>query len=243
LKPLRVPVDSLEVGEQALDRDASNYVLRVHRVRPGQSLVLFDPIRGTEAVATLMRATAKAATCRIEAIVDSQAVPTHAVTLLQALSKGDKVDRVISDATALGASGIVVVSTSRCVVSFEEVQYEARSRRWQRIAAQSARQCGRGNVPTICGPLEFDASLLRIEHCSLRLVMSPEAPTPLSALLARQALQPVAVFIGPEGGLVPDEERKLEAKGFTAVRLGGFTLRTETAATAVLGVLADWGQS
>jgi 16S rRNA (uracil1498-N3)-methyltransferase len=242
VKPLRVPVESLGVGEYALDRDASNYVLRVHRIRPGQLLVLFDPTHGTEALATLLRATAKTATCRIDAIVDSRAVPTHAVTLLQALSKGDKIDRVIRDATALGVGQIVVVHAKRSVVRGEATQTEARRRRWQRIAAQAARQCGRGNVPAICGPLAFDPSLVSVADCSLRLCMSPDAPQRLSALLARHAVQPVAVLIGPEGGFVPDEERKLEAEGFTAVRLGDFTLRTETAATAALSVLADWGQ-
>jgi 16S rRNA (uracil1498-N3)-methyltransferase len=243
VKPLRVPVESLSVGDCALDRDASNYVLRVHRMHAGQPLVLFDPLRSVEATATLLHATANVATCRVEAIRDARAVPTHAVSLLQALAKGDKLDRVVRDAVALGVGRIIFVVASRSVVRLKANESQARRQRWQRIATESARQSGRGNIPELVGPLSLEDGAARVEDCSLRLLLSPQAPTRLALLLAGCAAQPVALCIGPEGGLTSAEAIGLSKRGFQAVRFGDFTLRTETAATAVLGALVDWGMA
>jgi 16S rRNA (uracil1498-N3)-methyltransferase len=239
VKPLRVPVEVLEEGDQVLGQDASHYVLRVHRKRPGDSLLLFDPSRGLEGVATLTAVNGKTAVCRIERVFESTAVPRRDLVLIQALAKGDKVERVVRDATALGATSILIVRTARCVPGPDEGGSDQRRLRWQRIAVEAARQCGRGNIPLVVGPLAFDGIFEYIEGVSLRVVLSPDAVEPLSALLSRSSARALGVFIGPEGGLDDTELARLEASGFSRVRFGDFTLRTETAATAVLGALLN----
>jgi 16S rRNA (uracil1498-N3)-methyltransferase len=239
VKALRVPVENLEPGEFALDEVASNYVLRVHRIRLGQPLVLFDPLRGVEASALLLRVSARVAVCRVEAVGVSSAVPIRNTILLQAVAKGDKVDRVIRDATALGATLVIPVTSRRCVVRYDADDAVTRQKRWQRIAVEAARQCGRGNIPEITSPLDLDAAIARLPADALRVLLAPDARVRLSALLDGDVRPTVAVFIGPEGGLLLEEQQHLLACGFLAARFGAFTLRTETAATAVLGALVD----
>ncbi|HEY5957703.1 MAG TPA: RsmE family RNA methyltransferase [Polyangiaceae bacterium] len=241
MKPLRVPVDALELGEQVLSLDSSHYVLRVHRARIGESLLLFDPTRGKEALATLVAIDGKAARCHVEDVFDSTAVPKRSVTLLQAFAKGDKTDRILRDATALGATSIIIVRTARCVPGPDEGGSEQRRLRWRRIAVEAARQCGRGNVPEVAGPIDFERFVDHLGATSLRCLMAPDAAMPFSSLLSRTPAQAIGIFIGPEGGLEPDEASRLHAAGFLGVRFGDFTLRTETAAIAVLGALVDWG--
>jgi 16S rRNA (uracil1498-N3)-methyltransferase len=53
----------------------------------------------------------------------------------------------------------------------------------------------------------------------------------------------LAVLIGPEGGWSEAELALAERHGFLRVRLGTLVLRTETAATAVLGALIALGES
>ena len=53
-----------------------------------------------------------------------------------------------------------------------------------------------------------------------------------------QALTPVTVLSGPEGGLSPGEEAAALAAGFAPITLGPRVLRAETAPLAVLAVLA-----
>lgn len=241
MKALRVPTESLSIGEHRLDPDAAHYVSRVHRLQPGAELVLFDVQTGQEASARLVSVTAKAAVCRVERIWATTALPEHAISLYQSLAKGDKNDRVIRDATALGVSRILLVATERSVTRYDNDTGEARLGRWQRIAVESARQCGRGNLPELTGPIAFDAAAELQAETQLKLLLSPLATQTLSGVLRRSRPQPVALFIGPEGGLAPTEEQALIARGFQPVRFGRFTLRTETAATAVLGALVDWG--
>lgn len=240
MKPLRVPVEALKIGEHLLDRDASHYVLNVHRCRPGMPLVLFDAAHGIEADATLVATAGKAALCQVETLRASRAVPTHPVTLVQSLSKGDKLDRVVRDATALGVTRIVAVAATRSIVHVDPSDALERRQRWSRIAVEAARQSGRGNVPEIIGPLDLAEGAGVVEDCSLRLLLSPHAQTRLGAVLVGHAAVPVAVCIGPEGGFDDEECGLLVARGFEPVRFGDFVLRTETAATAVLGALTDW---
>lgn len=245
MKSLRVAVDGLSAGELLLDPEASHYVLIVHRLAVGAPLTLFDPRAGLEAAATLLRARPKAAYCQVEAPHPSIAVPAQAITLIQAFAKGDKVDRVISDATALGVSAVFVVVTERCQARSEmrvkpAVVEERRRIRWERIAIDAARQSGRGNIPRITGPVDLHEVVARLPSAGLRLLLSPRAPERLRDILSRDGSQPVTVLVGPEGGLTPREEETLGAAGFVGARFGPFTLRTETCATAVLGALVAW---
>jgi 16S rRNA (uracil1498-N3)-methyltransferase len=66
---------------------------------------------------------------------------------------------------------------------------------------------------------------------------APLAPALLDALTQGA---PVAFACGPEGGLEPREVEDARALGWTAVSLGAFTVRTETAAAAVLGAVRIW---
>jgi 16S rRNA (uracil1498-N3)-methyltransferase len=52
----------------------------------------------------------------------------------------------------------------------------------------------------------------------------------------------VAVACGPEGGFTDEEVSFARGRGFVAVRLGGRTLRCETAALAALSIIQfQWG--
>jgi len=90
-----------------LDREASRYVARVHRRRPGDRLLLFDPEARLEADATVL-----AVGREVQVLVAAPRPPASPgglpVTVLQAVGKGEKVDRVVRDATALGAARVVV---------------------------------------------------------------------------------------------------------------------------------------
>lgn len=240
MRPLRVPVDQLREGDQELDREASHYVLTVHRLRAGMPLVLFDAARGTEADATLSGVKAKAAICRVAESRRSQAIPLRPTTLIQSLAKGDKLERVVRDATALGVTRVIAATARRSVPRFDVTENELRRERWTRIAVEAARQSGRGNIPELVGPWDLQRAAEAAADCQLRLMLAPNAPVRLRALLAERRDEAVAVCIGPEGGFEPIEEELLVGHGFVPVRFGDFILRTETAATAVLGALVDF---
>lgn len=235
---VRLPVLGLAEGERQLDAAQSNYLVVVRRLRQGDRFVAFDPENATEADAILERADARSARCALSKPTASQRTAALNVTLIQSLGKADKTDQVVRSATALGVRRVVVVESARSVVRLGK-RGAGRHQRWKAIALDAARQAERGDLPKIEGPEPLLDALRRLNAESVRgLCLQPAAEHRLfDALEGWEPTQALAVLIGPEGGLTPEEVEVAASLGFSAVRLGPFVLRTELAAAAVLGAL------
>lgn len=231
----------LREGRQTLEPEVARYLLRVHRLQQGDTFIAFDPEARVEALATLVTDHLKAAVCEIAAPVPATLVSTLPVTLLQALGKGDKLDRVVRDATQLGAQRIVLVETERSIPEFSG-KHRDKERRYTRIAVEAARQSGRGDLPLLEGPIAFEAALRSVAGATTKLAFHASGATSLRQLFSSPAPEPksVAACIGPEGGFSDAELAELVAAGFSLVRLGPFVLRTETAAIAALAAIAEY---
>ncbi|HTV19644.1 MAG TPA: RsmE family RNA methyltransferase [Polyangiaceae bacterium] len=234
-KPLRVPFDDLTPGLRPLAAALARYVTRVHRLRIGDRLALFDPAASTEADAELVDGPAPDVWCRVEALRPSgyRALP---IRLIQGLGKADKPDEVIRAATALGAARVTLVHTDRSVARLPGERAAGRLERWHRIAVEAARQCGRGNIPELDGPREL-GEVLPGEGAALRLMLAPDAEPLFERLAAWDTSRQVELLIGPEGGFDDAERSAAVAAGFLPASLGVTTLRTELAAVAALGAL------
>ena len=77
------------------------------------------------------------------------------VILAAGLLKGDKFDWVVQKATELGAGRIVPVQMEHCVVKLDDKRRQARLGRWQRLALEAAKQCGRDDVPEVAPVMSF----------------------------------------------------------------------------------------
>lgn len=225
----RAPLSPIEEGERQLSRELGGYLVKVLRLRAGDRFVVFDPEAGTEADAELLRDVP--ALARIGVPRAAARVPGRQVTLVQGLAKGDKPEQVARAAVALGVSGLVFVKTERSVAGAE-----LRSERLRSVMVDAARQCGRGDLPRVTGPVELGA----IEVTApLRYVLDPRAESSLlEALRLAPSAAGLALAVGPEGGFSPSEQAELVAAGFEPVRLAPFVLRTELAAVAALAVVA-----
>ena len=219
-----------------LDPEASRYVGRVHRAREGDTLLLFDPVTAREATATVLATTRDGVRCKVGEVRPSVLRPRRPATLVQAIGKGDKLDAIARDATELGATRIVATETARGIVKLG-ARAEERMGRLRRIATEAARQCGRGDVPELIGPLPWDAALRRaVEPSGVLLCLWERATDPVGPLLrALGPEQPLVLAVGPEGGLEEAEVAAARALGYAIVSLGPFILRTETVAAAMLG--------
>ncbi len=235
---LRVPVSELVTGEVTLDPKASRYAARVHRTGVGDQLLLFDPLRAEEAVATVLAVDRSGVRCRVGDVRGSSLRAQRPVTLVQGIGKGDKLDAIVRDATELGATRVIAAETDRGVVRLG-VRAEDRMRRLRRIAAEAARQCGRGDVPEVQGPLPWREALDRAsDPIGLSLCLWERATEPIGPKLrALGATQPMTVAVGAEGGLSDAEIEAARGAGYGVVSLGPFILRTETVAAAVLGAV------
>jgi 16S rRNA (uracil1498-N3)-methyltransferase len=233
----RVPLPGLEPGERKLDPKTAHYLCDVLRLRAGEKFIAFDPETKLEADARLA-ASEEGAYCGIGALRESARGTDSGIVLVQALGKGDKTEQVIRAATALGVAELHLVESARSVARVNE-RSDGKRVRWEAIALDAARQSGRADVPKIVGPhtLAHELGTWRDQN-AIKLCLAPGATHSLRALTAAWTVgSPIAILIGPEGGLAPEEVSEAEQVGFVAVSFGDLVLRTEIAGTAVLGAL------
>ena len=226
----RAPLSPLLAGEQQLARELGGYLVKVLRLRAGDAFTLFDPEAGTEADAELLRDIP--AVVKVGEPRQAPRVTRREVLLLQGFAKGDKPEQVLRAAVALGVSSVTFVRTERSVAGAE-----LRHERLRAVMLDAARQCGRGDLPTVSGLVDLPAALA--DARGLSLLLEPAAPESLVEVL-REAPRDRAITlaVGPEGGFAAEESAQLLGAGFVAVRLAPFVLRTELAAVAALSVVA-----
>jgi len=163
------------------------------------------------------------------------------LNLTVALLKGEKFDLVVQKATELGVSKVTPVITKLADIRLrDESDATKRVARWQRIALEAAKQCGRAVVPQITNPVSF-ASLVKEarDQPSSYLMFSERDGQSLNETLSQLAAKPseLTALVGSEGGWVDEELETARAAGWTIITLGGRTLRAETAAIAVTALL------
>lgn len=219
-------------GAVRLDGPRFHHLIRVLRVRAGERLELFDG-RGTVFPAEVEQVDTDAATLKVGPGVPQPVAP--GITIVQGLPKAEKLEWVLQKGTELGAAAFAPVFTERCVVK-PSGREDAKVQRWQKIAEEAARQSGRADVPTVLPPRPL-LDAVRALAPGTRVLVLDEEEEERSLSSAAGEGGPLALVIGPEGGLARSEVQALAALGALGVTLGRRVLRTETAALAALAVL------
>jgi len=228
-----------------LPREEAEHLSRVLRLRPGDPVQVFDG-RGREFGGRVGQVARAAATVILEGEVTPASEPSVRLTLVQAVPKGDGMDRIVRDATMLGVAAILPLVSARAEVSLRRLEAAKRVERWQRIAVASVKQCGRAVVPAVLQPETFDGCFGRAEAARRYLLTEPG---PLSAdavgvssLAGQPAPASAAIVVGPEGGWTADELEAARRVGCMPLTLGPRTLRADAAAAVALtALLCVWG--
>jgi 16S rRNA (uracil1498-N3)-methyltransferase len=223
----------LRPGHEAeLAADASHHVLKVLRLRVGDSLVVFDGA-GNEFAAEIASTTRSRVAVRLFDPRTPIAESPLRITLLQAISRSDRMDLTLQKATELGVHAIVPLLATRSVVRLDAEQAERKLQHWRSIVINACEQCGRGTLPLLHPPEPLAERLLRPSSATRRLLLDPSGGSGFS----RESVTDIELLVGPEGGFEPDEVALAVQAGFVATRLGPRILRTETAAIASLAIL------
>src|SRR5206468_9747739 len=117
------------------------------------------------------------------------------ITLVQAVPKGDKMESIVRASTELGVTRVVPALTARTIVALDPSRWRERARRWQRIAKEAAKQCGRAVVPAVDVPRALDQGLALAEAADVR-------PFPWAGV-AHVAAGRVGGRVGASGGRTP----------------------------------------
>lgn len=219
------------------------HITRVLRMGPGDIITVLD---GDGKVYEARIESVSRDKVRCEILEEGQAggEPPVRVTLVQGLSKGEKMDLVVQKGTELGVTSIIPVICKYSVVKLSPKKAAERRDRWQRIAVEAAKQCGRAVVPRVVTPMAWWEALEDIPNGAVALMpYEGENEQKMRDVLRKLAAPPeIYIFIGPEGGIHPEEFEQAYRKGVIPVTLGPRILRTETAGLAALSlVLYEWG--
>lgn len=224
--------DTVEIGGAE-----AHHAAAVRRVRSGEVVTVGDGA-GVWLTAEVVTAEPKRVVVRVTGR-DEIAAPRRRVVLVQALAKGDRDELAVQAATELGVDAVVPWQASRSVSRWSGPKADKGVQRWSSIVREAAKQAHRAWIPTVDEPTGT-SGLVALAAQLRMLVLEPTASARLSDLdivADGEAAGDVALVVGPEGGIAPDELAALETAGATLVRLGDTVLRTSTAGPAALALV------
>jgi 16S rRNA (uracil1498-N3)-methyltransferase len=228
--------DQLVDGRVTFGADESRHLARVLRLRPGDTVLATDGAGRDFTVRLESLGERATGTVLVEAA--GVAASPLAITLIQGVPKGDKMETIVRAATELGVARVWPALCERTIVRLEPGRWRDRARRWQRVAREAAKQSRRAVIPEVEAPRPLVELLEAAPPTDLALCLWEAEGTPLREVLAA-AISPrsAVVLVGPEGGLARAEVELARARGFTVVSLGPRILRTETAGPAITAIL------
>ncbi|MBE6563268.1 MAG: 16S rRNA (uracil(1498)-N(3))-methyltransferase [Ruminococcaceae bacterium] len=221
-----------------MGEDAS-HITRSLRMKAGEKITVCDMAR-VEYECEIMT-TGETVCALVLSEETSKNEPPYEATLYQALIKGDKFDTVVQKAVECGVCRIVPVLTDRCIVRLNKAECRKKILRWQRIADEAAKQCGRGSLVTVCDMMTFKEAVAAAakDDLSLFCYEGESAVSVAKALSeAENCPEKVSFMIGSEGGFSTAEAALAVEGGMKSVTLGSRILRTETASSFLLACLS-----
>jgi 16S rRNA (uracil1498-N3)-methyltransferase len=223
------PGDRIEVGGQE-----GHHAVAVRRVRVGERVMLTDGM-GTSVVGVVAEAGNGRVAVTAEA-VEAQPVPTPALTVVQALPKGERGELAVEVLTEIGVATIVPWAAARSVAVWRGERAAKSLRRWRSTAREAAKQARRTWFPEVADLASTEEVVRLLTRADLAVVLHEDADEPMADVVVPTE-GTVAVVVGPEGGLTPDEVAAFRAANGRVVRLGTEVLRTSTAGVAAASAL------
>ena len=217
----------------------AHHLAHVMRAQIGDAITVVDAAgQAAEMVVTAL--TRDVVHLRMQRVLPAE-TEGREVVLVQALLKGEKMDFVVQKATELGAACVCPIVTEHVVVRYDAKKAAAKAARWQKIADEAAKQCGRRTLMTVA-PIVSLTDLLRdpayigAADTATVFCYEQEERQSIRMVLCGTEARRVTLIVGAEGGFSPAEAAAVTAAGGQSVSLGYRILRAETASLTALAV-------
>ena len=222
-----------------LDAQASSHLIRVLRTRVGSEVTLFNG-DGFNYNCTTLDDNPKKTLLSIESSTLANTESCLDTTLIQGLSRHDRMELTIQKSVELGVNRIIPVICQRSNTRLTKDKRDKKLAHWRKVAISACEQSGRSVLPEITAVLSIDTLAEYLKEEALRIVLNPRAEISLKDISNNN--RSVELFIGSEGGLTDEEIAMLETQRFQNIRFGPRILRTETTGPAVISALQLlWG--
>ncbi len=232
----RFKINSEDISENLVRIEGDNYrhIALVLRMKVDDNVMLFDS-DGVEYDCVIKRISKNDL---LAEIVNNNKINRESpikTTLFQAIIKGDRMDLIIQKATELGVNSIYPIVTDR-----SDVKNTNKIQRWQKIADESIKQCGRAVSPKVHSEIKFK-QVFELEKSDLNLIFYEiENSLTITDIRSSSKIESASLIIGPEGGFTENEVALAEDNNFKSVGIGPRILRSETASIAAITLIQHY---
>ena len=230
--------------ELILEKDTITHMVTL-RMKARERFVLVDQNARADTFELLEAPSRNLGQVRVRFCERRQYSRAATVSLVQGISKAERMDQTIRQVTELGVAFIIPMQSARSTVLLTPETSLGKQERWQRLAHAAASQAACAFVPEVAAPAKLSDILPLVSQNDVLLVAWEEYTGGgiHEALAGVGKNAHVCVFVGPEGGFDEEEVKTLCAAGAKPVSLGGTILRTETAAVIACAlVLHELGE-
>lgn len=223
-------------GQAEITGEDARHMALSLRMREGEAVTVCDAA-GSDYQCVIRQIRPDRVTLTVTERTSSAGEPSVEITLYQAMPKGDKMESIIQKTVELGVSRIVPVLSRRCISRPDAKSMAKKLPRYNRIALEAAKQCGRGRVPPVEPLIDFDAAVERLAAEPLSIFFYENAESSLRETLSKRLQSRVSILVGCEGGFDPGEAQSAVEHGLLPLSLGSRILRCETAPLAAVSAI------
>ena len=238
MKRFFIDRDNIRGDRLTLTGPDVRHVRTVLRLGPGEEILLFDG-QGTEYRARIMESTPMAITLLALDEYPATSESPLEITIGQGFLKARKMDRIVRQLTELGCFAFIPFMAERSVPKPKSGPLTQRIRRWETIAREALKQCGRSKAPHVGPVVPFQDLISTRKSYDVKIIFHDQEPEerPGYPLKSQGAVRKVLALIGPEGGFTDKEVSLALDFGFVQISLGPRVLRADTAAVAAGAIL------
>ena len=230
----RFHVDQIDKSKSHLEiaGEQSHYVTRVLRLQTGDRMILFDG-SGSEWKAKIIDTKRNRLLLELEERATPDRESPINLTLIQSISRSQRMDLVMQKSTELGVTRIVPVFSTNTIVKIKEDKIEKKINHWRNILISASEQSGRTKIPDLISPIQLETECLKRYKGDLSIFYDTTGKDSYDANNPKD----ITAVIGPEGGFNEDEKQMAIDAGYMVMQSGPRLLRTETAPIMALSIL------
>ncbi len=221
-----------------IDSSESHHIVHVKRLKIGDNIIVFNGT-GDEFEAEIEDIEGNRVKVRINQQRTISKENIVGIDIAFAIPKGKRSHLLIQKCTELGVHKLIPINYARSVVKLKD-DCSVKIEKWQKIAIEASKQCGRNTITKIGKVVDFENILNTTDSYDLPLFACSQSDSDNLKNTLQEHPKPnnILSFIGPEGGFTSNEIEMAKNAGCKFVSLGNRILRIETAAIAVSAILS-----
>ncbi|WP_082233790.1 16S rRNA (uracil(1498)-N(3))-methyltransferase [Halobacillus massiliensis] len=221
-----------------------HHIMNVMRMKEGDALICVHPAKGAAQCEIDKAIDKETVICKVEQWLKEDIELPAAVTIVQSLGKGDKLEQVVQKGTELGADSFIPFQADRSVAKWDGKKAVKKIQRLSKIAKEASEQSERSKIPEIHPLMDIEKVIEYASSFDIKLFAFEEEARSSRKIPLKQRLDEISpgssiiIIFGPEGGFSVNEADVLKSTGFLPVRLGPRILRMETASLYFLSAVS-----